>query len=74
MSFTRSNETRKDKKGEFPVLVLSYKDTSIAMFKDDNQDEQCDAYIATYGYMAEHRRQWNLGNKVNWSEDLRVIV
>lgn len=74
MSFARSYETRKDKNGEFPVLVLSFKDTSIAMFKGGDLDQQCDEYIAIFGYMAEHRRQWNLGNKVNWSEDLRVII
>lgn len=29
-------------------------------------------YLRTYGYMAEHRRQWNLGNRIDWSEDIRV--
>jgi hypothetical protein len=31
-------------------------------------------YVQTYGYMAEHRRRWNNGDRVNWSEDLRVQV
>jgi hypothetical protein len=31
-------------------------------------------YIQTYGYMAEWRRQWLLGNKIEWNDSLLVTV
>lgn len=31
-------------------------------------------YVEKYGYMAEWRKQWLLGNKISWSESLRVNV
>lgn len=31
-------------------------------------------YIEIYGYMAEWRRQWLLGNKIGWNDSLIVDV
>lgn len=31
-------------------------------------------YVQTYGYMAEWRRQWLLGNKIEWNDSLMVNV
>lgn len=64
-----------------PVKIyrVLYKDVCIAFFREavrvkENTtfEEMANEYVRVYGYMAEHRRQWNLGTKVNWTEDLRV--
>lgn len=48
---------------------MFYLDTCVAIADDEAGAQDC---LRTHGYMAAHRRQWNLGNRVNWSEDLRV--
>lgn len=69
---------RDDKGNPIDVCRLFYKDTLIAKFirkeSDPSFEDLVIEHIKTYGYMAEHRRQWNKGNRVNWTEDMRVIV
>ena len=73
----RELQTRPIKGGTEPVLVLSWRDTPIAIFREDPKSlmslgDMCDEHIRIYGYMFEWRRQWNLGNQISWSEDIRV--
>lgn len=50
-------------------IIEGKKPEDYTQKKDYLSPEQ---YVKTYGYMAEHRRQWNNGNKINWSENIRV--
>ena len=69
-----------DKSKPVDVYRVFYKDECIARIDSRNQkagfvfQDLADEYIRIYGYMAEYRRRWNNGNRVNWSEDLRVVV
>ena len=79
MSFSYNYDTiyDKDTKGPdkwVPIYRVLYKDTCIAFFRIM---ETCVAdaaeYVKTHGYMAEWRRQWNLGNKVSWDDSMKVL-
>ena len=77
-----------DKKfGVLGQIHVKYKGTAIALFKQEIKVNihgenvhtndpfgESEEYIRVYGYMAEHRRQWNLGNRINWSDDLFVTI
>lgn len=54
------------KKGEVKKDPIDY------TLKDDYMSPK--QHVAVFGYMAEHRRQWNNGNKINWTEELRVDI
>ena len=60
------------------IYRIHYKKECIAFIRETDLTQGktfemlADEYVATYGYMAEYRRQWNMGNHINWSEDLRV--
>jgi hypothetical protein len=59
------------------ICRVLFKDECIAFVKEkDDISFQNDVveYVKTYGYMAEHRRQWLNGNKINWSDDLYIDV
>lgn len=65
---------KRRKKAEFTVRVL-YKDECVAVVRgDDTVMEQAVSHVNTYGYMAEHRRNWNNGNRVNWTDNIFVDV
>jgi hypothetical protein len=54
-----------------------YDGVCIAFFRLNEHTDVANCvteYISKYGYMAEFRKQWNLGNKVNWEESLRVVI
>lgn len=53
-------------------FVPSEKGTAKGKVPIEYQHMTPEEYVQTFGYMAEFRRQWNLGNKISWSEDLRV--
>lgn len=73
MTFTVINDERPGKTGPIPLKRLLYKGEGIANFTPDSEYfDNIEGYLKVYGYMAEHRRRWNNGDRCNWSEDLRV--
>lgn len=76
LNFTVARSVRKDKKlGDIPRSIMYFKGEALAVFEGDNQDEQIQSYIQTYGYLAEWTRQRHIqGKYVNWTDDLFVDV
>lgn len=65
---------RNDKtKEEIPAVLVTYKNLGIALFTGENLDERADAYLKTYGYLAEWYYQISLGNK-SWHESMYVQI
>lgn len=67
------------KAGRENVLRLSYKGVLIATFAGENLQQQADQYLATYGYLAEWRRQRNIASitdkqDIGWLDDMIVTV
>lgn len=76
LNFTVTRSVRKDKKlGDIPRSTVHFKGEALAVFEGDNQDEQIQSYIQTYGYLAAWTRQRYIqGKYVNWTDDLFVDV
>lgn len=76
--FTYAYASRSDAKGGcIDQLRVSYRDgIALALFTSENTKgdltEAADKWCATFGYLAEWRtRSIELGQIINWSEDLR---
>jgi hypothetical protein len=67
-----------ENKKRINIYRIHYKKECIAFFRESDVTPEktfevlANEYVATYGYMAEHRRQWNNGNRINWSEKIKV--
>ena len=80
--FTFVPDVRKIKGGYTEILRVMFKGECIAIFSEEDRkqgdtitlEEQAKEYLKSHGYRAEHRRQWNNGNKINWSEDILVDI
>lgn len=78
--FTLDVTTRPIKGGGVEdVLHLSFKGELIAFFSGQNLQQQADKYLATYGHLAEWRRQRNIAavtdkQDIGWSDDMFVTI
>lgn len=76
-NFSVEYETRTDRTGAIDnVMILKYKSVAIAIFHGDPSSffGQLNDYLVTYGYLAEWRMRWNLGECPSWDESMRVNI
>lgn len=76
-TFINSTRARQQKDGtveEYPVLLVAYKGEALAIFSGENLRERAEAYIKTYGYLAEWRRRILTGEGTSWDDSLFVNI